>query len=124
MFVYGSLMRGLDLHSYMAGATFVGVGRTKGTLVALGRYPGFIDGAGDVVGEIYHLEDGAQLEALDDLEEYDPANPQQSEYIRTERDVQRDDGSTIRAWVYQYNRSIQGLPVVPTGDWRHFVSKR
>jgi gamma-glutamylcyclotransferase (GGCT)/AIG2-like uncharacterized protein YtfP len=124
IFIYGSLMRGFDLHHYIAGATFVGTGSTRGMLVALGHYPGLIDGAGQVQGEIYRLDDAARLEALDDLEEYDPANPEGSDYLRMERDVVRTDGSTLRAWVYVYNRDTAGSAVVTSGDWRRYANER
>ncbi|MBV8461483.1 MAG: gamma-glutamylcyclotransferase [Candidatus Eremiobacteraeota bacterium] len=117
LFIYGSLMRGFELYHYMMGATFIGQGRVQGTLVSLGRYPGLIAGAGDVHGELYQLEDPAQLEALDDLEEYDPERPEQSEYTRTEREIRLDDGRTCSAWVYIYNRDTKGCPVIVSGDW-------
>jgi gamma-glutamylcyclotransferase (GGCT)/AIG2-like uncharacterized protein YtfP len=118
LFIYGSLMRGFDLHHYMTGATFIGEGRIRGTLVNLGRYPGLVAGRGDVRGELYALEDPAQLEALDDLEEYDPERVENSEYVRAERDVQLDDGRTCRAWVYVYTRDATGYPAIASGDWR------
>jgi len=118
LFIYGGLMRGFDLHHYMMGATFIGQGRVHGKLVTLGRYPGLIDGTGDVRGELYQLDDPAQLEALDDLEEYDPERPEQSEYIRAVREVRLDDGRTCSAWVYVYNRDAKDCPAIATGDWR------
>lgn len=118
LFIYGSLMRGLELHQYMSGATFIGEGHVRGTLVSLGRYPGMIEGTRDVRGEVYELDDAAQLEALDDLEAYDPERPEVSEYVRAERDVVLDDGRRCRAWTYLYNRDVSGLPDVASGDWR------
>ncbi len=118
-------MRGFDLHHHLAGASFVAEGWTQGTLVALGRYPGLIDGAGRVAGEVYRLEDpAASLEALDDLEEFDPADPANSAYRRVMRDVEAADGSVTRAWVYVYNRATTGMPVVDGGQWRRFASDR
>ena len=116
-------MQGLDLHHFMAGARFAGVGTAQGALVSLGRYPGMIEGSGSVAGEIYELRDpAASIEALDELEEFDPANPETSEYLRTTRDVRMDDGSVIRAWLYIYNRDPAGMPVVAGGDWRSFAT--
>jgi gamma-glutamylcyclotransferase (GGCT)/AIG2-like uncharacterized protein YtfP len=125
IFVYGVLMRGFDLHHHMAGAVFEGLGWTSGTLVDLGRYPGLRDGEGRVEGELYRLEDpAASLEALDDVEAFDPADPQNSEYLRVVRDVHALDGTIAPAWVYLYNRATAGLPVVKGGDWRRFTGKR
>ncbi len=114
-------MRGCDLHQYLAGATFVGEGWTQGTLLAVDRYPALIDGDGQVAGELYRLEDSAvSLEALDDLEDFDPANAEDSLYVRTVRDVHGKDGSLVRAWVYLYNKDTSAAPRITSGDWRQF----
>jgi len=125
IFVYGLLMRGFDLHHHMAGAVFTSEGWTRGTLVAVGQYPGLRDGDGRVAGELYRLEDpAASLEALDDVEAFDPADPQHSEYLRVMRDVHAADGSILEAWVYLYNRATSGMPVIESGDWHRFAAKR
>lgn len=113
------MMRGFDLHHYLAGATFIAEGWIAGRLVALGHYPGLLDGDGKVRGEIYRLDDvAASLEALDDLEEFDPADPERSEYLRIVRDVYGEDGAITSAWVYLYNRDASTAPVIKSGDWR------
>ncbi len=118
LFVYGGLMRGFDLHHYLAGSTFVDTGWTEGLLVEAGRYPGLIDGRGKVFGELYTLHDPpANLEALDELEDFDPTNPQASTYLRTIREVHLGNGSLPRAWVYSYNRDVNRLAVIESGDW-------
>jgi gamma-glutamylcyclotransferase (GGCT)/AIG2-like uncharacterized protein YtfP len=118
IFVYGGLMRGCDLHHHMAGATFVGEGWTSGTLVSLGRYPGLLAGLGEVHGEIYRLDDpAASLEALDDLEDFDPGDPDKSAYRRVLADVHARDGATFPAWIYVYNQDSSGAPIVTSGDW-------
>lgn len=120
IFVYGGLMRGFDLHHHLAGAMFVGEGWTLGRLVALGRYPGLLEGDGKVEGEIYKLDDAAaSLEALDDLEDFNPGDPDKSMYLRVVRKVHKKDGSTIRAWIYLYNRDATGAPFVESGDWHN-----
>ena len=103
----------------MAGATFIGEGWIAGRLVTLGRYPGCLDGDGKVSGEIYRLDDvAASLEALDDLEDFDPANPEKSTYLRVIRDVHDEDGTIMGAWVYMYNGDASTAPVIKSGDWR------
>ena len=119
IFVYGLLMRGLELHHHMEAGTFVAAAATKGTLVSVGRYPGLVDGSGAVAGEVYRFADlPAALDVLDDVEEFDATDPQASEYLRVSRPVKLDDGREVIAWLYLYNRAVKGLPVIKTGDWR------
>ena len=122
LFVYGSLMQGLELHGQLAGATFVARGRILGTLVSLGKYPGLVEGDGDVRGELYRLDRAAMLCAIDELEEYDAHRPDESLYLRVEREVRLDDGSIVRAWVYLYNEDAGDAPAIASGDWRDAVT--
>jgi gamma-glutamylcyclotransferase (GGCT)/AIG2-like uncharacterized protein YtfP len=124
LFVYGGLMKGFDLHHHMAGCVFLASAWTPGILVQVGRYPGLLDGSGNVSGELYSMNDApAILEALDELEEFDPTNPQASAYVRVMREVSFGDGSTTRAWVYLYNGDASGLTVVQSGDWRSTMKR-
>ena len=76
-------------------------------------------GAGTIRGELYSFEDlPAALDVLDDVEEFDPANPEGSEFVRDARRVRRDDGTELSAWVYVYNQPRGSAPIIPSGDWR------
>jgi len=102
----------------MADGHFEGEASAKGRLISLGEYPALLDGAGTVRGELYIFDDlPAALDALDDVENFDPSNPEGSEYIRQVRIVTRDDGPQIPAWVYVYNRSVGTAQVIKSGDW-------
>jgi gamma-glutamylcyclotransferase (GGCT)/AIG2-like uncharacterized protein YtfP len=119
IFVYGTLMCGLSRHHFMSDGRFEGEASAKGRLISLGEYPALLDGAGTVRGELYSFDDlPAALDVLDDVENFDPANPEESEYIREARRVVRDDGNQIRAWVYIYNRPVENAPIISSGDWR------
>jgi len=119
VFVYGGLMRGFDLHYHMASLEFVGQGTIEGTLLALGPYPGLVDGGGAVRGEVYRVDDmPSALEVLDDVEDYNPTDPDAGPYVRRIQPVRMDDGRIIDAWVYRYNRTAPGAAIVPDGDWR------
>ena len=118
IFVYGLLMRGFDLHRHMEAGTFIGDATTAGTLVSLGRYPGLIDGGGVVHGEVYRFDDmPSALDVLDDIEEFDATDPDASLYLRVDRDVKMSDGTTVRAWLYLYNRDARSAARVKGGDW-------
>jgi gamma-glutamylcyclotransferase (GGCT)/AIG2-like uncharacterized protein YtfP len=119
VFVYGSLMRGLDLHHFLEAGTYEGDATTRGTLVSLGRYPGLVDGPGSINGELYRFDDlPSALDVLDDLEEYDATDPDKSLYLRVARTVRRSDGRDIDAWLYVYNRPVADAPQIKDGDWR------
>jgi len=118
VFVYGGLMRGFDLHHHMTPSEFVGRGMVDGALLALGAYPGLVEGDATVRGEVYRFEDmPAALDVLDDIEQYNPADPDGSLYVRLVQPVRMDDGRVLDAWVYRYHRPAGDAPRVPNGDW-------
>jgi len=119
IFVYGTLMRGLSRHHFMSDGRFEGEATAKGRLISLGEYPALLDGSGTVRGEVYSFGDlPAALDVLDDVENFDPANPESSEYVREARRVALDDGEEVGAWLYVYNRLRESAPIIPSGDWR------
>lgn len=120
VFVYGSFMRGFDLHHHMAAGTLVSFATATGRLYDIGAYPGMIDGDGAVHGELYRFDDIAvALEVLDEVEDYDPLDGPGSLYVRVVRAVHlEEDGSEAPAWLYLYNRDVKGLPQIKSGDWR------
>ena len=114
VFVYGTLREG-EANAYLLdGAVKLGTERLAGNylLYDLGAYPAAVVVSGDkegadsgLVGEIYEINEDI-LGALDWLEEY-PV-----EYTRIE--VRTLQGV---AWIYLYNHSVEGLPVIDSGDW-------
>ena len=120
VFVYGLLKRGFGLHHHMAQGTFVGDATAAGALYSLGEYPAMVDGEGAVRGELYRFDDIAvALELLDEVEEYDPLDPESSPYLRAVRPITlRSDGAVVPAWCYLYNRSVKGMTRIASGEWR------
>jgi len=113
VFVYGTLLRGDVNHYLLDGAEFLGPHRTVPcfTLHLLGAYPGLARGGSTAVhGEVYQV-DGAGLRRLDRLEDY----PR----LYDRRPIPTPYG---RAWVYVYRGSLEGRPLIPSGDWRAFVA--
>src|SRR6476646_4781842 len=88
--VYGTLRLGEWNAPLLDGVPFVGTGRVAGLLREMPptasreyAYPSLVlDGAGQVVVELYVLADETALAAADDLEGYDPADEAGSEYVR------------------------------------------
>jgi gamma-glutamylcyclotransferase (GGCT)/AIG2-like uncharacterized protein YtfP len=124
IFVYGTLMRGYSRHHLMSNGRFEREASAQGRLISLGEYPALIDGSGVVRGELYTFDDlPVALDVLDDVEDFDPANPERGEYVREMRRVSRDDGSESLTWIYVYNRPAGDAPIIPSGDWRHQLGR-
>lgn len=116
---------------YLAPATVVGM------LYDLGSYPGLVLPASPeclslrrgtnaeamtVHGEVFELSDPARsLVWLDRYEGIAPGNPY-SEYKRVVRNAtiydQGPSASTIEAWVYVYQGSLNRARKLPGGKWR------
>ncbi|MBI1894741.1 MAG: gamma-glutamylcyclotransferase [Candidatus Rokubacteria bacterium] len=125
LFVYGTLMQGFPLHHLLEGrAEFLGEGQIKARLFSLGGFPGAVeDPRGVVVGEVYQSEEMADLlMPIDAEEEYDPADEAGSLFIRREVPVRlREEGRTVRAWVYFYNGPLSRARPIPSGSWKSFL---
>lgn len=138
LFVYGTLMsastdamgresRGrLDKSSRVVGQAIA-----RGYLFDLGAYPGFVptlpgpaeDEVGRVFGELRELTDSNAVFAwLDLYEGIRPGAEELAEYRRTVVSIAHvdDDGTEIAvsAWIYVYQRTLDGVRLLPDGVWR------
>lgn len=125
LFVYGTLRRGCDgaearrLHGE---AAWLGQGRLRGRLYAQDWYPALVMDAeeeGWVIGDLFRMADPAlTLSWLDRYEECGPGFPEPQEYRRVIAEGEGLGGADImRAWAYVYNRAVEGLPWIKSGDW-------
>jgi gamma-glutamylcyclotransferase (GGCT)/AIG2-like uncharacterized protein YtfP len=104
-------MRGEPLHGVLTrGASFVAEGVVAGGLVSLGRWPGLIEGAARVRGELYRLDDPELLPIVDRKEGV--------QFVRRRSIVTLADGRRVRAWVYRYSGPRETATPIPSGDWR------
>ncbi len=104
-------MRAFPLHGLLAGrAALLGEASTRGRLLDLGRYPGLVDGAGRVRGELYRLDGPELLAVLDRAEGYN--------FERRPTMVTRAGGRRLRAWAYWYRGPRGRAVLIPEGDWR------
>lgn len=108
LFVYGSLKRGMDNHSQLGGAPFLGEAWLDGVdLHDLGPFPMAIGGTGRIQGELYAV-DPAQLERLDRFE----GAPRL--YQRQQRRL--PDGRAV--WIYLGQpRQVRHSPRLARGIW-------
>ena len=114
---YGTLMRTFEVQRRLGLAPelrFVSNCRIPGRLYDLGDYPGLVEADGEVRGEVFELLGPRTLEKLDEFEEYDPARPDDSEYLRRPARLIDPD---LEAWVYVYNRPVAGRRWIQSGRW-------
>ncbi len=128
IFVYGTLLSGLRLHSFLQGATVRGAGLVHAHLYDLGDYPGIIDSPANdlskVAGEVYAVSMPLLLQ-LDELEEVVPDNDAASLYLRRRIAlVQPAEGLPDQVWCYLYNRSVQGFTRITSGDYKAYLSAK
>jgi gamma-glutamylcyclotransferase (GGCT)/AIG2-like uncharacterized protein YtfP len=117
LLLYGSLRRGEPMFAKMGldrALEYVREVEFPGDLYDLGDYPGAVAGGDLVHAELYRLLDADILEALDCYEEFDPARPAESLYLRKAIPVP----GIGDAWVYLYNRGVAGARRIAGGDWR------
>jgi len=129
VFFYGTLMAGFDRRRRAEiddRLEYLGRGSIRAALFDLGLYPAAIPSPEDRVwGELYWMtEASAVLPVLDDIEGYNPDDPDRSLYVRREVEVTSADGSTGRAWVYFYNAPLGQAPRIPAGDYLQYVKGR
>jgi gamma-glutamylcyclotransferase (GGCT)/AIG2-like uncharacterized protein YtfP len=104
-------MRGYDLHGLLSpGAKLVGTGSVRGALLDLGDFPGLVDGARRVVGEVYRLDAPELLAVLDRAEGYN--------FVRRRATVTLAMGRRARAWIYRYRGRRDRARPIPDGDYR------
>lgn len=127
VFFYGTLMAGFDRRR-RAGIddrlVYLGRGWVSGQLYDVGLYPAAVPASdGRIWGEVYETtEPDPVLEALDEIEGYDHADPDRSLYLRQVVTVTFPEGpSETTAWIYFYNAPLGHAELIPSGDYlAHF----
>jgi gamma-glutamylcyclotransferase (GGCT)/AIG2-like uncharacterized protein YtfP len=120
LFIYGTLMPGLRLEAEMHGALFVGPAQILGRLIDVGRYPGLLQGDGQVSGEVYEVDD-AHLARLDVVEDMVPGDRVASQYWREEVTVLSGPLQGQRVQTYVYNRPTDDCTPIAHGDYRRYI---
>lgn len=121
IFVYGTLEK-TEFFSYLISIgeiKYVGSGKIRAKLYDLGEYPGAVEHKGShVYGRVYEAQNiDKVLPLLDEYEEFYPDRPENSLFIRKVMKVIMENGESLEAFVYIYNRSVKGMKTIPTGIW-------
>jgi len=123
VFVYGTLMSGLQREEALFNSQFLGTGHIDGNLYDLGNYPGLKDGHSKIFGELYEIN-LPTLEYLDQIEGYFVDQPEKSLYIRRAITVKKEtDKESYIAETYFYNLPIDESTRIVTGDYRAFINQ-
>lgn len=106
---------GLDL----AGAGEFGAPcRFRGRMVDLGGFPGVVAGDALCHGIRWRLRDASIVPEMDEFEDVTD-DPETSLYLRVRVLLLDDAGAATgeNAWIYWYNRSVDGYAPVADGNW-------
>jgi gamma-glutamylcyclotransferase (GGCT)/AIG2-like uncharacterized protein YtfP len=122
VFFYGTLMSGFSRPGRSrvdAMLTTVGRGSIRATLFDLGIYPAAIPASdGRVWGEVHRMLDAdTVLATLDEVEGFQPSEPDSSLYVRVETPVTLEDGRVLTAWEYFYNAPLGRAQRIESGDY-------
>ncbi|HHS83578.1 MAG TPA: gamma-glutamylcyclotransferase [Gammaproteobacteria bacterium] len=124
IFVYGTLLKGMSREPVLERCRYHGPAMIEGELYDLGAYPGVLPGDGNVIGELYEVDD-ATLHTLDRIEGYEPAHPEASLYLRETVTARRfSDGESVEARSYIYNHPIDPARRIRHGDYRRHLLER
>ena len=117
VFVYGTLMEGMSLHSEMQdGCTLVCEGTVQGNLYHISDYPGLVAGNGTVQGELYRASDMFQIiQRLDWIEGAGGTDPL---FNRVIQQVNTERGK-VWAYTYHYAKSTDSFDEIVSGNWRN-----
>ena len=115
VFVYGTLLKGLERQGCMEDSEYLGPALLEADLHDLGAYPGIRKGDGNVIGELYLVNEQV-LRRLDDIEGY-TGDDSDSLFTREKVIVRLfATGEQSAALTYFYNSPPNNL--VTHGDYR------
>ena len=130
-FVYGTLLPGQP-NAHLWGSAVAQMRPAffpNGRLYNMGSFPMLIAGNGrPIPGMLVELKPEMYdplMRRLDELEKYNPAQPQHSIYCRERHTIQTAPDQQTTAWVYLGKDAyIAGKPEIPHGDWPTHVAAR
>jgi gamma-glutamylcyclotransferase (GGCT)/AIG2-like uncharacterized protein YtfP len=133
-FFYGTLIAGSGNPVAMAAHALLrdlGPATARGALYAVGEaegwYPVLLSGAGAVHGRLYEAAPGfaeTDLAALDAYEDFDPADPAGSLYVRATIVATDTAGVFHEAQAYSFNRQLPpGAQAIADGDFCAWIAR-
>jgi gamma-glutamylcyclotransferase (GGCT)/AIG2-like uncharacterized protein YtfP len=132
LFVYGSLRSGFKSPAYEYISrffSFIGDAKVRGKLFDLGSYPAGVpaDDESFIMGELYTIKHEPEFSwAIGQLDDYEGVTVEPDEiqlYKRDLVDVHIND-SVVQAWIYWYNRNVDGKPFIESGDLIQYLQQK
>ncbi len=124
LFVYGSLRSGFrnPIYNYLTQYFhLLGEAVVKGQFFDKGEFPVALPTNDDhfITGELYEVNNAQEFSwAMAQLDDYEGINVESGEvplYRKAIVDVYQH-AVADKAWIYWYNQSVEGMPVIETGD--------
>ena len=132
LFVYGSLRSGFKSHAYEYISrffSFVSEAKVRGKLYDLGPYPAGVSSEGEnfIIGELYTIKHQPEFKwAIGQLDDYEGVAGEEGEvplYKRELVDVLLSSNTTP-AWIYWYVGSVEGKPLIESGDMIQYLQQK
>lgn len=131
LFVYGTLLPGLENHTRFVEQHHPQVfeAKAKGTMYYIpgDHYPVVIEGTNDIKGILFQFKNlSVVLPELDEIEKFTGVESQ-SHLIRVVKDVENlETGETVKAYMFMWPpERISALQkqgqVIEDGDWKNFL---
>jgi gamma-glutamylcyclotransferase (GGCT)/AIG2-like uncharacterized protein YtfP len=101
-------------------ARYADAGWVRGRLYQLDGYPGYVPTTGLtdwVRGDVYAVPNASVLLGYLDVYEEVTTEERTSEYLRRRRLVRLGGGCWRTAWTYVYNRPVNPVALIQSGDW-------
>jgi gamma-glutamylcyclotransferase (GGCT)/AIG2-like uncharacterized protein YtfP len=132
LFVYGTLRKGFHHQAYeyiTRYFDFVAEAKVKAVMVDKGDFPAAapVETENYVVGELYKIRNQSEFDyAFAQLDDYEGLCVEEGEVPLYRREIVIADtgNEKVAAWVYWYNRSVEGYPLIESGDILDFINKK
>lgn len=132
LFVYGSLRSGFrnPIYNYLTQYFhLLGEAVVKGQFFDKGEYPVALPTLDEhfITGELYEVNNAEEFSwAIEQLDDYEGVNVETGEQPLYRRAITEafQNGQPSQAWIYWYNHSIEGMPVIETGDVLKYLHKK
>ena len=123
LFVYGLLRASIphEMSDWLrTSASYISEAFFQGRLYLIESYPGAVpsDEADErVFGDLYQVSHTVAFDTLDTFEGIGADFAAPTEYVRQEVPIKLPDGTTLLAWIYLYNWSLEGKKRILSGDF-------